>query len=49
MFESNGYKVLTIDFRHPELSKKLITKPIINEYKNYIEYEKKSKSEIMKI
>lgn len=46
MFESNGYEVLTIDFRHPELSKKInILTPIINEYKNYIEYEKKSKSE----
>ena len=38
-FESNGYEVLTIDFRHPELSKKInILTPIINEYKNYIEW-----------
>src|SRR5574344_1709247 len=36
MFESNGYEVLTIAFRHPELSKKInILTPIINEYKNY--------------
>ena len=41
MFRNNGYKIITIDFRHPELSTKInILEPIINEYEKYIEYEK---------
>ncbi|MGN1312328.1 MAG: type IV secretory system conjugative DNA transfer family protein, partial [Bacilli bacterium] len=36
-----GYKVLTIDFRHPELSNHInILEPVIKEYENYIKYEK---------
>lgn len=43
MFQDRGYKVLTIDFRHPELSNKInILEPIINEYENYMNYEKSS-------
>jgi len=39
MFEDNGYKVLTLDFRHPELSNRLnILEPIIREYEDYINY-----------
>lgn len=35
MFKKNGYNVLTIDFRHPELSNKFnILEPIIKEYEN---------------
>ena len=46
MFKKNGYNVLTIDFRHPELSNKFnILEPIIKEYEKYIEYEKKTKKE----
>lgn len=41
MFRNNGYKIITIDFRHPELSTKInILEPIINEYEKYMEYEK---------
>ena len=41
MLHDNGYKVLTIDFRHPELSNHInILEPIIKEYENYIKYEK---------
>ena len=41
MFRNNGYKIITIDFRQPELSSKInILQPIINEYEKYIEYEK---------
>ena len=37
MFEDNGYKILTIDFRHPEKSNKLnILEPIIVEYEKYL-------------
>ena len=44
MFEDNGYKILTIDFRNPDKSNKInILEPIILEYENYIEYDKKSK------
>ncbi len=40
MFNDNGYKVLTIDFRNPELSNKInLLEPIICEYEKYIEYE----------
>ena len=43
MFKDNGYNVLTLDFRHPEKSSHFnILEPIIKEYENYIEYEKKS-------
>jgi type IV secretion system protein VirD4 len=46
MFKDNGYEVLTIDFRHPELSNKFnILEPIIKEYENYIKYEKLSNKE----
>ncbi len=46
MFKKNGYNILTIDFRHPELSNKFnILEPIIKEYEKYIEYEKKTKKE----
>ena len=41
MFQDRGYKILTIDFRHPELSNKInILEPIITEYKEYMEYER---------
>ena len=41
MLSDKGYKVLTIDFRHPELSNHInILEPIICEYENYIKYEK---------
>lgn len=43
MFQNQEYKILTIDFRNPELSNKInILEPIICEYENYIEYEKLS-------
>jgi len=43
MFQDRGYKILTIDFRHPELSNKInILEPIIIEYEEYIKYEKQS-------
>lgn len=41
MFQNQEYKILTIDFRNPELSNKInILEPIIKEYENYITYEK---------
>ena len=41
MFKNNGYNIITIDFRKPELSSKInILQPIIDEYEKYIEYEK---------
>src|SRR5574344_1844347 len=41
MFQDRGYKILTIDFRHPELSNKInILDPIITEYKENKEYER---------
>lgn len=41
MFKQNGYNVITIDFRHPEMSNHFnILEPIIKEYEKYIEYEK---------
>jgi type IV secretion system protein VirD4 len=41
MFKNNGYNVITIDFRNPELSNKFnILEPIIKEYENYINYER---------
>src|SRR5699024_105931 len=37
------YKILTIDFRHPELSNHInILEPIICEYEKYIEFENKA-------
>ena len=45
MLHDKGYKVLTIDFRHPELSNHInILEPIICEYEKYIEYQKLSNS-----
>ncbi len=42
MFQDNGYRILTIDFRNPEKSNKInILEPIIVEYEQYILYEKK--------
>ena len=44
MFQNHGYKIITIDFRHPELSNKInILQPIINEYDKYLEYETRYK------
>lgn len=44
MFKNQGYKIITIDFRNPELSNKInILEPIIREYEDYIDNEKKSK------
>ena len=41
MFQNHGYKILTIDYRNPELSNKInILNPIVKEYEKYIEYEK---------
>ena len=41
MFQDNGYRILTIDFRNPEKSNKInILEPIIEEYEEYIKYEK---------
>lgn len=43
MFKDNEYNVLTLDFRHPEMSNHFnILEPIIKEYEKYIDYEKKS-------
>ena len=43
MFKDNGYNVLTLDFRHPEMSNHFnILEPIIKEYEKHIDYEKKS-------
>ena len=43
MFQDNGYKIITIDFRNPEMSNKInLLESIIIEYEKYIEYEKKS-------
>ena len=45
MFKQNGYNVITIDFRHPEMSNHFnILEPIIKEYEKYMDYEKKSES-----
>ena len=50
MFEDNGYNVLTLDFRHPELSSHFnILEPVIKEYEKYIDYEKKAKEQIENI
>ena len=43
MLYDNGYKIYTIDFRHPELSNHInILEPIICEYENYIKYNKQA-------
>jgi type IV secretory pathway TraG/TraD family ATPase VirD4 len=43
MFKDRGYKIITIDFRNPELSNKFnILEPIIKEYELYRDYEKKA-------
>ena len=43
MLYDRGYKILTIDFRHPELSNHInILEPIICEYEKYIEFENKA-------
>jgi type IV secretion system protein VirD4 len=43
MFQDNGFRILTIDFRNPEKSNKInILEPIIVEYEEYIKYEKLS-------
>lgn len=37
MFKDKGYNILTIDFRHPELSNKInLLEPIIKEYEEYM-------------
>ena len=49
MVKDNGYKIYTIDFRHPELSNHInILEPIINEYEKYIKYEKLSKEALQR-
>ena len=46
MFKNNGYEIITIDFRHPELSNKInLLEPIIKEYDNYIKYNKMAQNE----
>ena len=43
MFKNRGYKIITIDFRNPELSNKInILEPIIEEYEEYMNNEKES-------
>ena len=43
MFKNHNYRILTIDFRNPELSNKInILEPIIKEYEDYIKYESMS-------
>ena len=41
MFKDNSYNIITIDFRNPELSNKInLLEPIINEYEEYMKYDK---------
>lgn len=41
MFKDNGYEIICIDFRNPELSNRInILEPIIKEYEEYIDCEK---------
>ena len=48
MFQDNGYKILTIDFRNSEKSNKInILEPIIVEYEEYIKYESLSRGSKM--
>ena len=43
MFKDNGYNILTIDFRNPELSNKInLLEPIIKEYDKYIDCDEKA-------
>jgi len=43
MFKDRGYKVISIDFRNPELSNHInILEPVINEFENYMRYEQLS-------
>lgn len=43
MFENNGYKTYTIDFRNPQFSNKInLLEPIIKEYEQYMKYDKLS-------
>ena len=42
-FKDRGYKIITIDFRNPELSNKFnILEPIICEFENYMNYEREA-------
>ena len=42
MFKDNGYNVLTVDFRNPELSNKInLLEPIILEYEEYMRNDEK--------
>ena len=46
MFKNNGYEIITLDFRHPELSNRFnILEPVIKEYEKYINYEKLGKED----
>lgn len=46
MFEDNGYKILTLDFRNPSLSNHLnILEPIIREYEQFSKNDKLAQSE----
>ena len=39
--KDNSYNIITIDFRNPELSNKInLLEPIINEYEEYMKYDK---------
>lgn len=50
MFKNNGYEVLTIDFRNPELSNKFnLLEPIIKEYESYIDEESKENDTVVMI
>ena len=46
MFEDNGYKILTLDFRNPSLSNHLnILEPIIREYEQFSKNDKLAQNE----
>lgn len=48
MLEKKGYKVLTIDFRQPQVSNHInILEPVINEYEKYIKYENLTNNSIL--
>lgn len=43
MFKDNGYNIITIDFRNPELSNKInLLEPIIKEYEEYMYNDKRA-------
>ena len=43
MFQDNGYKIITIDFRNPQLSSHFnILEPVIKEYEKYINLSKEA-------